>query len=110
MDHRMPKHDDRDVRYGARHTVRLVPGGRFAAIAGATEIKVNSLHGQGIVRPAAGIKIEGFAPDGTPEALVVTGARSFALGVQWYPEHKPLENDFSSKLFRAFSEADCGSS
>jgi putative glutamine amidotransferase len=105
LDHRMPKHDDPDVRYGPRHAMSFTPGGHFAKIAGATEIEVNSLHGQGIDRPAPGIEIEGLAPDGTPEAVSVTGAKAFALGVQWHPEYKPLENEFSTKLFRAFSEA-----
>ncbi len=105
MDHRMPKHDDPDVRYGPRHAMTFTAGGRFAEIAGATEIEVNSLHGQGIDRPAAGLTIEGHAPDGTPEAVTVDGAKAFALGVQWHPEYKPLENAFSTRLFRAFSQA-----
>ena len=105
MDHRMPKHDDPDVRYGPRHGMTFTAGGQFAAIAGATEIEVNSLHAQGIDRPAPGLEIEGLAPDGTPEAVSVTGAKAFALGVQWHPEYKPLENDFSTRLFRAFAEA-----
>ena len=105
MDHRMPKHDDPDVRYGPRHAMTFTAGGRFAEIAGATEIEVNSLHGQGIDRPAAGLTIEGHAPDDTPEAVTVDGAKAFALGVQWHPEYKPLENDFSTRFFRAFSQA-----
>lgn len=105
MDHRMPRVDDMDVRYGLRHAMHFTPDGTFARIAGATEIQVNSLHGQGIDRPAPGLEIEGHAPDGTPEAVTVTGARRLALGVQWHPEYKPLENDFSTRLFRAFSAA-----
>jgi putative glutamine amidotransferase len=105
MDHRMPKHDDPDVRYGLRHAMTFTPGGIFAGIAGATEIEVNSLHGQGIDRPAPGIEIEGLAPDGTPEAVSIRGAKRLAIGVQWHPEYKPLQNDFSTRLFRAFSEA-----
>ena len=101
----MPKHDDPDVRYGPRHAMTFTAGGAFAEIAGATEIEVNSLHGQGIDRPAPGLTIEGHAPDGTPEAVTVDGAKAFALGVQWHPEYKPLENAFSTRLFRAFSQA-----
>ncbi|NIA69279.1 gamma-glutamyl-gamma-aminobutyrate hydrolase family protein [Pelagibius litoralis] len=105
MDHRMPKHDDPDVRYGPRHAMNFTPGSLFAGIAGASEIEVNSLHSQGIDVVAPGLEIEGHAPDGTPEAVSVTGAKAFALGVQWHPEYKALENDFSTRLFRAFSEA-----
>lgn len=62
-------------------------------------------YGQGIDAAAPGIEVEDLAPDGTPEAVSVRGAKRFALGVQWHPEYKPLENDFSTRLFRAFSEA-----
>lgn len=105
MDHRMQRVEDMDVRYGLRHAMNFTPGGIFAKIAGATEIQVNSLHGQGIDKPAPGLVVEGFAPDGTPEAVTVKGAKRLALGVQWHPEYKALENDFSTRLFRAFSEA-----
>jgi len=105
LDHRMPRVDDMDVRYGLRHAMSFKPGGIFAQIAGATEIQVNSLHGQGIDQPAPGLEMEGHAPDGTPEAVSVRGARRLAIGVQWHPEYKPLQNDFSTRLFRAFSEA-----
>ena len=105
LDHRRPKHDDLDVQYGPRHKVDLVPGGHFAALAGSREIMVNSLHWQGIDRLAARLKVEAVAPDGTIEAVSVEGARAFALGVQWHPEYRPLENPFSAKLFAAFGRA-----
>src|SRR3546814_8693404 len=97
MDHRMRRVDDMDLRYGLRHAMSFTAGGRFAKIAGATEIQVNSLHGQGVDRPAPGLEVEGHAPDGTPEAVSVTGARRLALGVQWHPEYKPLQNDRSEE-------------
>jgi putative glutamine amidotransferase len=105
MDHRRPRHDDLDVQYGPRHPVKLIPGGRFADLAGAEEITVNSLHGQAVDEIAPGLKVEGVAPDGTVEAVSVVGARAFALGVQWHPEYRALENPFSAKLFAAFGRA-----
>jgi putative glutamine amidotransferase len=36
LDHRMPKSDDTDVRYGPRHSMTFTPEGHFAKIAGAT--------------------------------------------------------------------------
>src|SRR3546814_15699771 len=71
----------------------FTPGGVFARIAGTTEIEVNSLHGQGIDRPAPGLALEGHAPDGTPEAVSVTGAKRPDLGGQWHPEYKPIQTD-----------------
>lgn len=104
-DHRAPEHPDREVRYGPSHAVHFKPGGTFAAIAGAEEIQVNSVHGQGLERVAERIELEGWAPDGTPEAFVVQGAPGFALAVQWHPEFRAGENDFSVRLFTAFGEA-----
>ncbi|MEE8189630.1 MAG: gamma-glutamyl-gamma-aminobutyrate hydrolase family protein [Kiloniellales bacterium] len=105
MDHRRPKHDDPDVQYGPRHEVALTPGGAFEALAGTREITVNSLHGQALDRVAEGLAVEAVAADGTIEAVSVTGAPAFALGVQWHPEYKALENPFSTRLFSAFGEA-----
>jgi len=82
----------------------LTPDGLLARLAGATEIMVNSLHGQGIDRPAPDLLIEAVAPDGQIEAVSLPGAR-FVVGVQWHPEYKPLANPFSRALFAAFSQA-----
>ncbi|MEE9480068.1 MAG: gamma-glutamyl-gamma-aminobutyrate hydrolase family protein [Kiloniellales bacterium] len=105
MDHRRPKHEDLDVQYGPQHAIALTPGGSFEALAGAPEITVNSLHSQALDRVADGLQVEAVAPDGTVEAVRVVNARAFALGVQWHPEYRALENAFSAKLFAAFGDA-----
>ena len=104
-DHRAPKVDDPDVKYGPRHPVALTPGGAFERLAGAREITVNSLHWQALDRVADRLTVEAIAPDGTIEAVSVKNARNFALGVQWHPEYKVLQDDFSVKLFAAFGAA-----
>jgi putative glutamine amidotransferase len=68
-------------------------------------IKVNSLHGQGVDRVGQGLAVEAVAPDGTIEGLRVRDAASFAIGVQWHPEWRFWENDFSKALFEAFGIA-----
>jgi putative glutamine amidotransferase len=94
-----------DERYGPAHPVKLAAGGRLAELAdGAGEIMVNSLHGQGIDRPATDLLVEAVAPDGQIEAVSLPGAR-FVVGVQWHPEYKPLENPLSRALFAAFARA-----
>ena len=108
-DHRMPQTDDRDVRYGVRHPVRLTPGGRFAAFAeqagvAADDLMVNSLHGQAIDRLAPGLTVEAVSEDGVIEGVSVDGT-SFALGVQWHPEYKPLDSPYATALFAAFGAA-----
>ena len=74
-------------------------------MAGAGTIKVNSLHSQGIDRLAAGLAVEAVAPDGQIEAVRVREAKSFAIGVQWHPEWRFWESDFSKALFVAFGAA-----
>jgi len=90
-------------RYGPKHPVRL--SGMLARIIGATEITVNSLHGQAIDRLAPGLVVEAVAPDGTIEAVRVGHARGFAYGVQWHPEWRYLDDPASRALFGAFGEA-----
>ena len=93
-----------DQRYGPAHPVQLSAGGRLIAYAGTGELMVNSLHGQGIDRPAPDLFVEAVAPDGQIEAVSLPGAR-FVVGVQWHPEYKVLENPFSRALFAVFAQA-----
>ncbi len=104
MDHREDKARPRDEQYGPAHTVRLDPDGCFAAWLGVAEIRVNSLHGQGLDRLAEGLVAEGVAPDGLVEAVRVRDAR-FAIGTQWHPEWRIEDNPVSRALFTAFGEA-----
>jgi putative glutamine amidotransferase len=103
LNHRS-RRDSPDGPYGPAHSVTLSAGGLLAALAGTQEIMVNSLHSQGIDRPAAELRIEALAPDGQIEAVSLPGAR-FVVGVQWHPEYKVLENPVSRALFAAFARA-----
>lgn len=105
MDHREIQHDDMDTRYGPRHKIMLAPGGHLAHILDATDIEVNSLHRQAIARLAPSLQVEATAPDGTIEAVSVRQAKGFALGVQWHPEYKVMDNPDSVKIFAAFGDA-----
>ena len=105
LDHRAPQDVPHDDKYAARHGVELVPDGAFARLLGTTRIEVNSLHWQAVERVGDGIVVEGRAPDGVVEAVRVDGATAFALGVQWHPEFRVMENPVSLKLFRAFGAA-----
>jgi putative glutamine amidotransferase len=111
INHRAPRlpngefHPDAQVIFADRHEVRLTPGGVFAKLLGTECIRVNSLHGQGILEPAKRIVVEGIADDGTIEAIRVGEAPGFALGVQWHAEYDPQRNPINRKLFQAFGEA-----
>jgi putative glutamine amidotransferase len=66
---------------------------------------VNSLHGQGLLDEAERITVEGWARDGTAEALVVTDTPGFALGVQWHAEYDAETDPVNRRLFEAFGAA-----
>lgn len=103
--HRMPPEGDLDETFSRRHPVRFTPGGVFHRLMGAEEVTTNTLHGQGIAKPAEGVVIDGWAPDGTAEALYVRDAPGFTLSVQWHPEYKAAEDPVSRSLFGAFGDA-----
>ena len=111
MNHRMPRlengeiHPDAAVIFADRHDVNLIPGGAFAKLFGRETIRVNSLHGQGILEPGKRIVVEGVAEDGTIEAIRIADAAGFALGVQWHAEYDPQRNPVNRALFQAFGEA-----
>jgi putative glutamine amidotransferase len=111
MNHRMPRlengeiHPDPKIVFADRHEVSLAPGGAFATILGCEKIRVNSLHGQGILEAGKRVVIEGIAEDGTIEAIRIADAPGFALGVQWHAEYDPQRNPINRKLFQAFGTA-----
>lgn len=105
FDHREDKTAPLDVQYAPAHDITLTRGGLLEKLAGTTTVRVNSLHSQGVDRLGNGLSIEAVAPDGTIEAFRSTQARNFALGVQWHPEWKFWENEFSRALFDAFGQA-----
>ncbi len=111
INHRMPRldtgevHPDPTVVFADRHDVHLTQGGAFARLLGRDTIRVNSLHGQGILDPGARVVIEGIADDGTIEAIRIADAPGFALGVQWHAEYDPQINPINRALFQAFGDA-----
>jgi putative glutamine amidotransferase len=105
-DHRAPKGEPHAVQYAPRHPVTLAKGGFLAGLArDKAVIMVNSLHWQAIDQLAPDLAVEAMAEDGTIEAVRVKGAESFAIGVQWHPEWRFAEDEFSQALFAAFSAA-----
>jgi putative glutamine amidotransferase len=105
MNHRMPPDGTLEEKFAHRHLVHLSEGSQFIDIFGSDEVMVNSLHGQGIEEAGPRVHIDGHAPDGTPEALSITGAPGFALAVQWHPEYNAGNDPVSKPLFDAFGNA-----
>ncbi|MCA0045232.1 gamma-glutamyl-gamma-aminobutyrate hydrolase family protein [Celeribacter litoreus] len=105
MNHRMPPDGTIEEKFALRHPVKFAKGGVFEALLGSEEVMTNTLHGQGIKKPGARIVVEGYAPDGTPEAIYVKDAPGFTLAVQWHPEYRAGEDPVSKPLFEAFGKA-----
>ena len=102
--------DPLGVQYAPAHPVELAPGGWLERIAGAREVMVNSLHGQGIRDLAPGLVVEATAPDGLIEAVRLDRGNPdvpdpFLLAVQWHPEWRVTENPFYLGIFQAFAAA-----
>lgn len=105
QDHREDKQLSLDEQYAVSHLVKLKPDGKLAGILGVSELMVNSLHGQGVDRLADGLEVEAYAEDGLIEAVTVRDAKAFALGVQWHPEWKVMNNPHYLAIFKAFGAA-----
>ena len=114
MNHRMPRlengeiHPDPAVVFADRHDVRLVPGGAFARLLGCETIRVNSLHGQGILEPGERVVVEGVAEDGTIEAIRIADAPGFALGVQWHAEYDAAAQPGEPRAVPGVRRGACG--
>ena len=94
---------DDAARFAKKHDVFLTPDGFLAGLSpvGGT-LRVNSLHTQAIKTLGSDLTVEALAPDGVIEAVRVTTAPRFAVGIQWHPEWDPESDAFSMALFRAF--------
>ena len=84
-----------------RHSLRVAPGSRLAALVGSDPGPVNSLHHQGVASTGR-LEACAWADDGVVEALEGAG-NTFCVGVQWHPEKLP--GDASQQLFAGFVAA-----
>lgn len=104
-DHREDSDRPLDEQYGPAHKVTLTQDAILKEITGKESLLVNSLHSQGVDRLGRGLVVEAVADDGLVEGFRVGDARAFALGVQWHPEWKVMENEDSLAIFRRFGDA-----
>lgn len=71
------------ARTAHTHRVRLEEDSTLGAVYG-TEVGVNSFHHQAVDIPGRGVRVVGWADDGTPEAI--EHENGLILGTQWHPE------------------------
>ena len=93
--HRLPP------RKPTEHTVRVKPESRLAAILGETEFVCASWHHQAIRDVAPGLEVVAHAPDGTIEAVEMTG-HPWLIAVQWHPEMTAFQDRIQQRLFDEF--------
>ena len=79
--------------------------GSLARIAGESNIRVNSLHGQGIDRLADSFAVEAVSEDGLIEGIRLKDDTTFTVGVQWHAEWEPNSHTLSRRLFEDFGDA-----
>ena len=97
------QHRQTEVGWVPTHDVRIEPGSLVAACLGETEARVNSFHHQAVDRLGDGLRIVGWAPDGTVEAVEATDRR-FTVAVQWHAESM-VRSPEQERLLSAFARA-----
>lgn len=104
-DHRENPDDPVDVQYAAAHSVKIKTGSWLHETLGSDEIRVNSLHGQGLKTLGEGLEPIAQAEDGLVEAIHAPSLSPFLFAVQWHPEWQAARNPDSIKIFQAFGDA-----
>lgn len=97
-------HTQTEKRDQPTHAVKVQEKSRLAEILGRLEVEVNSFHHQAIKALGPRLVAVGVAPDGVIEAAEVVD-HSFAVAVQWHPEHLVDHDAAARGLFRAVVEA-----
>jgi putative glutamine amidotransferase len=98
-------HDAAGDRAARSHAVRLTPGSRAAMALGATDLRVNSFHHQGVRELAPGLVATGWSEDGLIEAAESGTDGPWLLAVQWHPEEMYADARSPDRgLFRALVE------
>ncbi len=91
-------------RQPVEHEINLQAASRLAGIMGRTRIRAASWHHQAVRRPGKDLQVVGHAPDGTIEAIEMTG-HPWLIGIQWHPELTAAEDPLQQKLFESLVEA-----
>lgn len=97
-------HDDGNPQAKAVHELRVNERSVLAGVLGASHLKVNSHHHQGVADVASDLQEVAWAEDGVLEA-VVDAKHMWVVGVQWHPEVMAPIDGSQASLFRAFVEA-----
>lgn len=103
--HHAPAGVSLDAMFGHNHQVRVEPHSPLAAITGAAELTVNSVHYQSIDRLGAGLAVAARSEDGGIEAIYATATPATVVAVQWHPEWRPAERQHDLALWAYLGKA-----
>ena len=98
----MMSHQQNAPRNYPMHMVFIKNNSILESIIQNNRIRVNSFHHQAVKSPGNGLQISAYSADGVIEAIENINL-PFLVGVQWHPEC--LEDEYSSKIFKAIIEA-----
>lgn len=102
-------HAPEDVSFAAMfdhtHPVRLTQGAHLARALGKEDLRVNSVHFQGVGELGPGLRPEAHAPDGLVEAFSTEVNGAPVLAVQWHPEWDADTNPDAQTYFRLLGGA-----
>lgn len=94
-----------DLEYGEpSHAVRVADGSLLQEMFGQSELRVNSMHHQGIRRLGSGLEVMARASDGLVESVRVPNL-TFAMGIQWHPEYLGAKGGMNRIFERLVAEA-----
>lgn len=105
LPHHAPAEAELEAMFAHEHPVTLTPGGLLSGLYGADTMTVNSVHYQGVDRPAPDITVEARAADGLIEAFSTTRNGAPVVAVQWHPEWRPQDNPASQDWFAMLGRA-----
>ena len=105
FDHRRDRTKTLEYQTLPSHNVTINKDGLIYKILNKNNIKVNSLHGQGIDKLGKNLQIEATAQDSTIEAISIKNTNSWTLGVQWHPELSLDHDCVSKELFKSYGNA-----
>lgn len=97
-------HQQKPPYYIPSHQVTIAENSLLLDIIGSKTYETNSMHHQSIKKLADGWRISAVAHDGTVEAIEHDNY-SFALGLQWHPEHLFEVDEKSRSIFERFVKA-----
>jgi putative glutamine amidotransferase len=86
------------------HTISVEPGSLLAGVVG-EQVESSCYHHQCLDTLGAGLVAVARAEEGVVEAVELTGARGWFLGVQWHPEDTWATSPGQLAVFRALVDA-----